>query len=74
MPAKLDTHAARTDLTDRECAKLIGGTVGVLMQMANEETVRRGLRWWADLTDGQWAQLADAERAILGGLTGPHPH
>lgn len=74
MPAKLDPHAARTDLTDRECAKLIGGTVGVLMQMAGDNEVRRALRWWAELSDDQWAQVVGAQQAMLGGLAGSHPH
>jgi hypothetical protein len=70
MPAKLDSRAARTDLTDRECSKLLGGTIGGLMLMAGENEVRRAIRWWADLTDEQWAQFVTAERAMLG-LSGP---
>lgn len=71
MPEKLDSQAARTDLTDRECAKLIGGTVGVLMEMADPDVVRRGLRWWANLTDAQWTEFCAAGRSVVAALTGP---
>lgn len=48
-PLKLSPEPARTDLTDRECCKLIGGTLGCLLQMAEPEEVRRGLLWWIQL-------------------------
>ena len=47
---------ARTDLTDRECAKLIGGMLGGLTQMADVETVRAAVRWWAE-TDDVWKEF-----------------
>lgn len=44
---KLDTHEARTDLTSRECAKLICALLyaGKVHDM-NEAVVRAGLRAW----------------------------
>jgi hypothetical protein len=44
---KLSSEPARTDLTDRECAKLIGSIVGGLLTMAKPEDVRAALEWWA---------------------------
>jgi hypothetical protein len=49
----LDTRPARTDLTDRECAKLIGACLGGLVEMADVEAVRRAVIWWA-VTDAAW--------------------
>lgn len=49
----LDTTAARTDLTSRECAKLLGGSIGGLVEMASIEDVRQAVRWWAE-TDAAW--------------------
>lgn len=51
---KLDDRPARTDLTDRECAKLIGGLVGNLLQMSDQQSVRRALQWWVDLPGKHW--------------------
>lgn len=45
---KLTTAPARTDLTDRECSKLIGCTIGGLCGMADKETIARAIQWWAD--------------------------
>lgn len=58
----LDLCAARTDLTDRECAKLIGGLIGVLCQMADVETVRRSVVWWAE-TEEAWKFMQAVETA-----------
>lgn len=70
MPAQLDPQAARDDLTDRECAKLLGATIGGLMLMAGENEVRRAVRWWAELSDEQWAQVV-SEGARYSGTFGP---
>lgn len=43
----LDPRPGRTDLTSRECAKLIGGTIGCLVGMASVDAVREAIRWWA---------------------------
>ena len=48
MKTRLDSRAVRTDLTDRECSKIIGGTLGALCQMAEIETVRKAVEWWAE--------------------------
>jgi hypothetical protein len=61
---KLDTHAARTDLTTRECAKILGGTIGNLETMTRGSEVRDAVRWWAGLSDQQWS----AHFAALRGL------
>lgn len=44
----LDPREARKDLTDRECAKLIGGAIGCLLDMADRATVLRAIAWWAE--------------------------
>lgn len=52
---KLDPHESR-QLTDRECAKILGGTVGALLDMAPPSAVRNAVRWWAE-TDEAWAAM-----------------
>lgn len=59
----LDTQAARTDLTDRECAKILGGLLGSLIQMAPAETVRQAVRWWAE-SDEAWTWLTSELSAV----------
>lgn len=44
----LSTKPARTDLTDRECTKIIGGLLGGLTHMADVETLQAAIRWWND--------------------------
>ena len=44
---------ARTDLTDRECSKLLGSLIGGLCLMADKDTVRDAVRWWAGC-DSAW--------------------
>lgn len=61
---KLDDRPARIDLTDRECAKLIGGIVGCLLQMSDQQTVRQALQWWIDLPDKYWDELASIGRVV----------
>lgn len=51
----LNTRPAREDLTDRECAKILGGTIGGLELMTRGNEVRDAVRWWANLSDEQWA-------------------
>lgn len=55
---KLNPQAARTDLTDRECAKIIGGLLGTLVQLAEPETVRKAVHWWAE-NDRAWAPMIE---------------
>lgn len=50
---RLDERPARTDLTSREVARLLGGFVGALCDMSSAETVREAMRWWAE-TDAAW--------------------
>lgn len=56
MPKPLHLEPARTDLTDRECAKLLGGIIGSLCQMTTPETVRAAVQYWAQ-TDAVWEAL-----------------
>ncbi len=44
---KLDERPARDDLTDRECAKLIGGFLGGLIGQADVDDVKRAIDWWS---------------------------
>ena len=43
---KLDKRPARTDLTSRECSKLIGGIVGTLAEMAGAHEIKTAIAWW----------------------------
>jgi hypothetical protein len=47
----------RRDCTDRECAGILGGLVGVLVQFAPVAEIRNALAWWAE-TDEPWEELA----------------
>lgn len=75
MPAglpKLDSREARTDLTSREVAKLIGGMLGSILQMSNPDDVRQAIRWWARLPDEEWRLLVRGiEAARLVNPEGP---
>ncbi len=54
MHKLLDEQPARTDLTSREVAKILGGLVGCLIQMTeNADVVRDAFKWWAE-TDAAW--------------------
>lgn len=55
-------------LTDRECAAFIGGLVGALVRVADPETVRNAVRWWAD-NDDAYAALAMQQRAAEPGFS-----
>lgn len=57
MSINLDPRPARTDLTSRECSKLLGGMIGNLSQMASLLDIRTAVRWWAE-TDEAWDFLA----------------
>ena len=48
MSVKLNSEEARKDLTVREVAKLLGGTVGCLCSMADKETVQQAIDWWSE--------------------------
>lgn len=68
---KLTSVPARTDLTDRECAKIIGGTIGALADMTDIATIRKAVQWWAALDEFHWKQMfADHASDIAGALSG----
>ena len=51
---KMDERPARSDLTDRECAKIIRGLLGSLsLMVCDQDTLRRAVQWWAE-TDDCW--------------------
>ena len=56
MAKALDSKPARTDFTDRECAKLLGGLIGALCQITTPETVRAAVKHWAQ-TDASWEAI-----------------
>lgn len=58
----LTKEQVRTDLTDRECARIIGGIIGSLCGMTNTDTVRNAIKWWA-LTDSAWISMKNLEKA-----------
>lgn len=60
---KLSSVEARTDLTDRECCKIIGGVLGSLNLMTDLESLRSAVRWWAN-TDEAWEGL-EVQRRII---------
>lgn len=53
----LSSEAARADLSDRECAKIVGSVIGGLVQMAPIENVRDAVRWWAE-NDDAWKAVS----------------
>lgn len=56
-------------LTDGECAKLIGGTVGSLLNVAHTGDIKRALLWWAeninaiDVMAGQMPEMQELGNA-----------
>lgn len=67
MKKKLDPRPARTDLTDRECTKLICGLLGSMSLMAEVETLRESLRWLVE-TEDIWFSFKAQRAAILSAL------
>ncbi len=53
---KLDDRPARTDLTNREITKILGGVIGGLVHLSDIKTVRESMRWWAE-QDEAWEQF-----------------
>lgn len=67
---KLTEKPPRTDLTDRECSKIIGGTISGLAEMADLATVRKAVQWWADLDEHYWKQIfTESASDIAGALS-----
>ena len=64
----LSPQAARTDLTDRECAKLLGALIGGLCQQASPQTVRDAVRWWAE-ADEAWNAMEASTTAAMAAAT-----
>lgn len=60
----LNPNAARTDLTDRELAKIIGGLLGSLSQMCNLVDLRNAIKWWAE-NDKNWEMLEYAGNVAM---------
>lgn len=63
MKRPLSPAGRRADLTDRECASLIGGLIGALVQNSDVETVRNAVTWWAE-TDEVWEPLRQMAEAV----------
>lgn len=61
---KLNEKPARFDLTDRECAKLLGGMIGSLLHMADANDVRAAVRWWAARKPETWREMGASARQI----------
>lgn len=60
---KLSSLEARTDLTDRELAKIIGGLLGSLCMLADPCDLRNAVRWWAE-TDELWISFQVQRKAV----------
>jgi hypothetical protein len=59
---KLTQEPAR-ELTDRECAKLLGGMIGGLLTVSSAENVIRALAWWTGRED-QVKQMKEFTKAF----------
>lgn len=59
-PPKLHPNEARTDLTNREIVKLLGGMIGALVQMSDTQAVHEAVTWWA-MTPQAWVMMRAAE-------------
>lgn len=59
----LDTREARTDLTSRECAKLLCAFIGGLVQMSDLQAVRDAVTWIAT-KDEYWQMQAGILSAL----------
>lgn len=44
---ELDPRPPRDDFTSTECAKILGGTLGALSQMASIEALTEAVAYWA---------------------------
>ena len=56
MKKPLSASPARTNLTDREIAKIIGGLLGGLLDMTDIYSLRHAVQWLAD-TPEFWHEL-----------------
>lgn len=63
---RLTSLAARRDLTDRECAKILGGTIAGLCEMADIPTVQNAVKWWAEQSKA-WDAIAKYKQIREGG-------
>jgi hypothetical protein len=61
MVSKLDSRPTR-QLTSRECAKILGATIGGLCDMASVEDVRVAVRWWIETEDAWLPFLGNTTR------------
>lgn len=63
MKQPLDTRPIRKDLTDRECCAALGGLLGGLIRLADLESLRNAVRWWAE-TDEAWKVLEETKATL----------
>lgn len=70
MPERLDSRPSRTDLTDRECAKILGGLIGSLCLMTTVETVRAAVEHWAENSEA-WTAIDLFTKTQRPSPTGP---
>ena len=63
MTRKLSPEPTRTDLTDRECSKLLGSLLGGLCLMSDKQQVRNAVRWWAEC-DEAWSTMRTNKEVI----------
>lgn len=59
MKRPLASMPARSDLSDREVAKVLGGFVTGMLAISDVDSVRNAVRWWAE-TDAAWEHLSSA--------------
>jgi hypothetical protein len=52
----LNSNPSRGDLTDRECAAMLGSVIGGLINLSDVEAIRNAVRWWAE-TDAAWRPM-----------------
>jgi hypothetical protein len=60
VSVKLDQNPTRL-LTSRECAKLIGGQLGSLFQVALPEDIHTALLWWVE----NWDKIAPCFQQVI---------
>jgi hypothetical protein len=63
MSAKLlSEKPSRTDFTDRECSRIIGGVIGAIAGQAESlESLRNAVKFWAE-NDYLWEVLRENEK------------